>query len=323
MTRLVDPRDAFASTLLDLARSDSRVCVVLNDSLSSSNARGFLTEFPHRLFDVGVAEQNMVGVAAGLANAGMIPFVCAASCFLTGRALEQIKVDVALSRANVKLCGFSSGFAYGSLGATHHAIEDLAWVRVLPNLRVVAPCDDRETASVVRAAHAHQGPVFIRVNRIPVPSLIPVDQPFRFGSATLIREGKDLTLIGLGFTTHRALAAAELLAGAGLSCRVLNMSSVSPMDVGAVLDACRDTGHIVCVEDHLLEGGLFSAVAALVVRHAPVPMLGIGVPGVFAPVGDTEELLELFGLQPRQIAARIEQWLGGVDVPSSSSAVYA
>ncbi|MBS0159853.1 MAG: hypothetical protein JSS26_14845 [Nitrospira sp.] len=323
MKPLIDPRDAFASTLLELARSDPRVCVVLNDSLSSSNARGFLSEFPDRLFDVGIAEQNMVGVAAGLANAGMIPFVCAASCFLTGRALEQIKVDVALSKANVKLCGFSSGVAYGSLGATHHSIEDLAWVRVLPNLVVAAPCDDHETAAVVQTAHAHQGPVFIRVNRIPVPSLLPPGLPFRFGSATLMREGRGLTLISMGFTTHRALAAAELLANVGLDCRVLNMSSVAPLDVDAVVDACRETGRIVCVEDHLIEGGLFSAVASVVVRHAPVPMLGLGVPGVFAPVGDVDDLLEVFGLEPKQIALRIQQWLGGNGVRAELNEAHA
>lgn len=323
MMELVDPRDAFASTLLGIARHDERVCLVLNDSLSSSNARGFLSEFPDRVFDAGIAEQNMVGVAAGLANAGMVPFVCAASCFLTGRALEQIKIDVALSRANVKLCGFSSGFAYGSLGPTHHSIEDLAWVRVLPNLRVAAPCDDHETAAVVTAAHAYVGPVFIRVNRLPVPSLLAPDHTFEFGSSLRMREGSDLTLIGMGFTTHRALAAAKRLAKAGVECRVINMSTISPLDVKAIVDASRETGRIVCIEDHLVDGGLFSAVAGVVVQNAPAPMLGIGVPGVFASVGSTEDLLEEFGLTEEQIAGRVMRWLGSVNAREEEGRVYA
>ncbi|MFD0707430.1 transketolase family protein [Photorhabdus akhurstii] len=313
MNQLFDLREAFTLTLLELARVDSRVCIVLNDSLSSSNAKAFLDEFPERLFDVGIAEQNMVGVAAGLANSGLIPFVCAASCFLTGRALEQIKVDVALNNANVKLCGFSSGFAYGSLGATHHAIEDIAWTRVLPRLQVVVPCDDIEIAGVVKAAYEHQGPVFIRVNRIPVPRLYCNGQKFEFGAATCLRDGRDLTLIGFGLTTHRVLAAAELLSEHGIECRVLNMSSVSPLDSMAIDSACRDTKRIVCVEDHQLVGGLFSAVAETVVQRTPVPVLGIGVPGVFAPVSNTEELLELFGFGSQQIAKRVLQWLGDVD----------
>lgn len=323
MTVLHDPRDAFAATLLDLARNDPRVCIVLNDSLNSSNAKQFLQEFPDRLFDVGIAEQNMVGVAAGLANAGMVPFVCAASCFLSGRALEQIKVDIALSKANVKLCGFSSGFAYGSLGPTHHAVEDIAWIRILPNLRMAVPCDGRETSGAVIAAYEHKGPVFIRVNRLPVPAVLRSSQAFEFGKAVHCREGGDLTLISCGYMTHKALEASEILAKQGIECRVLNLSSLSPLDNVAILEACRDTGRIACVEDHLLEGGLFSAVASVVVRHAPVPMIGIGIPGVFAPVGNVDDLLDTFGFNPGQIAARISQWLGSGEVLQSEMRLHA
>jgi len=323
MKQLVDAREAFAETLLELARADKRVCIVLNDAMASTNSRPFLAEFPHRLFDVGIAEQNMVGVAAGLANAGLIPYVCAASCFLTGRALEQVKVDIALSRANVKLCGFSPGFSYGSLGATHHAVEDLAWTRVLPNLKVVAPCDDVETALAVKAAHAYVGPVFIRVNRVLVPRLLPENHVFKFGQSTMVRNGTDVTLVGMGCTTHRALEAASLLDGVGINSRVLNMSTVSPLDVEAIVQAARDTGRIVCVEDHQVEGGLFSAVAGAVVRNAPVPMMSIGVPGVFAPVGDVEDLMREFGLTPELIAARVRTWVMGAQVRAGSKEIHA
>ncbi|AEG94253.1 transketolase family protein [Ramlibacter tataouinensis] len=318
MNATEDPRASFAATLVDLAATDARVCMVVNDSISSSSAAGFLARFPDRLFDAGIAEQNMVGVAAGLANAGMIPFVCAASCFLTGRALEQIKVDIALSDANVKLCGNSAGFAYGSLGPTHHAIEDIAWMRVLPGLRIAAPSDATETAQAVRAAHEHVGPVFIRLNRIPVPSLQPHTQPFEFGKATELRQGEDVTLFSMGFAAHGALEAASLLAREGIEARVLNMSSLAPLDVKAISRACRETRRLVCVEDHQREGGLFSAVASVVVRGTPVPMLSISVPGVFAPVGSTEDLHALFGLQPEAIATRVAAWLRGLSRPGEA-----
>ncbi len=306
---LKDPRTAFADTLLELARDDRRVCMVVNDSISSNNAAAFLQRFPDRFFDAGIAEQNMVGLAAGLANAGMIPFVCAASCFLTARALEQIKVDVALSKANVKLCGNSAGFAYGSLGPTHHAIEDIAWMRVLPNMHVAAPSDAQETAQVTRAAYEHRGPVFVRLNRLPVPSLGAQPQ-FSFGKAARLREGCALTLLSMGFATHCVMEAAALLAGRGIQSRVLNMSSLAPLDAEAIVTACEQTGRLVCVEDHQQDGGLFSAVASVVVCRAPVPMLAIGVPGVFAPVGNTEELHQQFGLDATSIASRVQQWLG-------------
>jgi transketolase len=309
MKSLVDPRIAFAHTLVELARADERVCVVVNDSLSSSNATEFLDLFPDRLFDAGIAEQNMVGMAAGLANAGMVPFVCAASCFLTGRALEQIKVDIALSKANVKLCGFSPGFAYGSLGATHHSIEDLAWIRILPNIKVAAPSDAHETSAALVASYTHVGPCFLRVNRLPVPGLTSPEQPFEFGKAHRMREGNDVTLIGAGFTVHRAVEAANLLAREGIECRVINMSSIKPLDTVELIAAATDTRRIVCIEDHLTEGGLFSAVAGQIVRHEPVPMLAIGVPGIFAPVGNVNDLLGFFGLESQQIARNVQAWL--------------
>ena len=165
-----DCRVAFAETLIDLAASDPRIVALTNDSVSSSNLKEFQRRFPDRMINIGIAEQNLVGVSAGLASAGKIPFTCGASCFLTGRALEQIKADVAYSRHNVKLCGMSSGMAYGELGATHHSIEDLAWTRAIANLTVIVPADPSETAQAVRAAAAIDGPVFLRLSRMPVPA---------------------------------------------------------------------------------------------------------------------------------------------------------
>ena len=300
---LHDCRDAFAATLEDLAATDTNVVAVCNDSVGSSKLGGFKAKFPERLVNVGIAEQNMVGVGAGLANGGKLPFVCAAACFLTGRALEQIKADIAYSDTNVKLCGISSGMAYGELGATHHSIEDFAWVRALPNIAVVAPADRIETAAAVRWAAAHQGPVFLRLSRVGVPDLFAEDHVFKLGHADRLRDGTDVTLIANGVLTHRVLVAAEVLAEQGVSARVLNMATVRPIDEAAIITAAQETGAIVTCEEHTVFGGLGSAVAEVVVDHQPVPMCRLGVPGIFAPTGSANFLLDEFGMSPVGIAA--------------------
>ncbi|NTW01489.1 MAG: transketolase family protein [Oscillochloris sp.] len=296
MSNLYDCRDAFASTLEQIALSDPRICVVANDSIGSSKVGGFAKRFPERIINVGIAEQNMVGVAAGLANAGKMPFVCAASCFLTGRALEQIKADVAYSDANVKLCGMSPGMAYGELGPTHHSIEDLAWTRAIPNLTVIVPADPIETEQAVRFAAAQRGPVFLRISRMGVPIVHDATYEFMVGRASLLRQGSDVTLIANGTTVPRALEAAALLSSEGISARVLNMASIRPLDREAILAAAHETGRIVTVEEHTIYGGLGSAVAEVVCTTYPVPMRMVGVPGVFAPTGSTAWLFEHFGI---------------------------
>ena len=252
--------------------------------------------YPVRLVNVGIAEQNMIGVGAGLANGGLIPFVCGASPFLTGRGLEQIKADLAYSNQNVKLCGMSSGMAYGELGPTHHSIEDIAWLRAIANMTVIVPADPVETAQAVEVAANTQGPMFIRVSRLPVPIVHPSDYRFQIGKAVLLREGNDVTLIAIGVLVVRALEAAELLAKQGVQARVLNMSTVRPLDREAIIAAATETGGIVTAEEHTVHGGLGSAVAEVVVENRPVPMRILGVPGVFAPTGSAEWLLEHFGL---------------------------
>lgn len=296
MTSLYDCRDAFAGALEALALDDPRVCVVVNDSVGSSKVGGFAQRFPERLINVGIAEQNMVGVSAGLANAGRLPFVCAAACFLTARALEQIKTDLAYANANVKLCGMSPGMAYGELGPTHHSIEDLAWTRAIPNLTVIVPADPIETEQAVRFAAAHHGPVFLRISRMGVPAVHDASYRFEAGRAVVLREGCDVTLIACGVTMSRALEAAELLSADGVSARVLNMATVRPLDRETIVAAARETGAIVTVEEHTVYGGLGGAVAEVVVTTRPVPMRMVGVPGVFAPTGSAPWLLEHFGI---------------------------
>lgn len=301
MSGLYDCRDAFASTLQELAAHDPRVVVVVNDSVGSSKVGNFRKEFPERLINVGIAEQNMIGVGAGLANGGKIPFVCGASCFLTGRALEQIKADAAYSQANIKLCGMSSGVAYGELGPTHHSIEDFAWLRAIANLTVIAPADPIETAQAIRAAHQFEGPVFVRLSRMPVPNVHDENYQFEIGRAANLRDGNDVTLIANGVMVTRALAAAEQLAAQNISARVLNMATIRPLDRDAIIAAAKETGKIVTIEEHTIYGGLGGAVAEVVATTHPVPMRILGFPGVFAPTGSAEWLLDHFGLNAEGI----------------------
>ncbi|MDX3973699.1 transketolase family protein [Shinella sp.] len=300
--KLHDCRDAFVATLERLGADNPKIVAVCNDSVGSSKLGGFKSRWPERLVNVGIAEQNMVGVGAGLANGGLLPFVCGAACFLTGRSLEQIKADIAYSNANVKLIGISSGMAYGELGPTHHSIEDFAWTRVLPNLPVVAPCDSIETAAAVEWTANYDGPVFLRLSRVGVPDLLPTGHTFELGKANLLRDGDAITLIANGTVTHRILKAAELLAGQGIEARVLNMATVRPIDVEAVVAAALETGAILTAEEHSTIGGLGSAIAEYVVAEAPVPMKILGVPGIFAPTGSAEFLLDEFGMSPTAIA---------------------
>lgn len=305
--KLHDCRDAFVAVLERLGGENSKVVAVCNDSVGSSKLGGFKSKWPERLVNVGIAEQNMVGVGAGLANGGLLPFVCGASCFLTGRSLEQVKADIAYSNANVKLVGISSGMAYGELGPTHHSIEDFAWMRVLPNLPVIAPCDSIETAAAVEWAACYEGPVFLRLSRVGVPDLLPADHVFEPGKANLLRDGDAVTLIANGTLTHRAVKAAAILASRGIEARVLNMATVRPIDVESIVSAARETGAILTAEEHSIYGGLGSAVAEVVVAEAPVPMKILGVPGIFAPTGSAEFLLDEFGMAPEAMATAAEE----------------
>lgn len=303
---LHDCRDSFVGTLEDLSAENTDIVAVVNDSVGSSKLGKFATKFPERLINVGIAEQNMVGVGAGLANGGKIPFVCAASPFLTGRALEQIKADVAYSEANVKLVGISSGMAYGELGPTHHSIEDFAWIRALPNVPVIAPADRYETIAAVKWAAAYTGGCFLRLSRVGVPDIFADDHVFELGKANMLQNGSDLTIIANGVLTHRAMIAAALLAKRNISTRLLNMATVRPIDEEAIVKAALETGAILTCEEHTIFGGLGSAVAEVVVDHSPVPMARLGVPGVFAHTASANTLLDDFGMAPAAIADSAE-----------------
>ena len=300
--QLFDCRIPFAETLIDLAHADDRIVAVCNDSVGSSNLGEFQKLFPARLVNVGIAEQNMVGVAAGLANAGFVPFVCAASPFLTGRALEQIKADVVYSRANVKLCGMSPGVSYGELGPTHHSIEDLAWMRALDGLRIVVPADPAQTRAAVRWAAGTDEAVFLRIGRFPVPA-VSVDDVTAFEPehCNVLRNGSDVAIVATGTMVSRALWAADLLAEDGIDATVINVSTIAPLDSATLLAAAARTGSVVVAEESVPRGGLGGALAELFAEHVPVPMRLLGADH-FAPTGSASYLLEHYGLTAQGIA---------------------
>jgi transketolase len=298
-----DCRLAFAETLIALAREDERIVAVCNDSVGSSNLTAFKAEFPDRMINVGIAEQDLVGVGAGLANGGLIPFVSAAAPFLTGRALEQIKVDVAYSQAHVVLCGQSPGMAYGELGPTHHSIEDLSWLRAIADLPVVIPADPAQTIQAVRWAAANPGPSYLRIPRFPVPDVTPPGSSFQPGQAVQLTGGNDVAIIAAGTMVSRALAAAESLRREDIRARVLNITFVEPLDTEAILTAAAQTAGIVTAEEATTTGGLGAAVATLTAQQLPTRLRILGVPRSFAPTGSAAFLLEYFGLTADHIAA--------------------
>jgi transketolase len=301
-TPTFDCRKAFADELIALARQDDRIVAVCNDSVGSSNLTGFREEFPDRLINVGIAEQDLVGVGAGLANGGMIPFVSAAAPFLTGRALEQIKADVAYSGAPVVLCGQSPGMAYGELGPTHHSIEDFSWLRAIADLPIIVPADPQETRAVVRWAARNGGPSYLRIGRHPVPAIGDEQREFVLGRSVEVRPGTSATVVAAGTMVSTALEAADLLSTEGIELRVINMSTIEPLDADAVLRAAADTGVVITAEEATVTGGLGAAVATLLAQHQPVPMRILGVPRQFAPTGSTDFLLDYFGLTAEGIA---------------------
>ncbi len=290
-----DPRDGFVAALLELAQADPRITVVVNDSVGSSKLGPFQDAYPDRLINVGIAEQNLVGVGAGLANGGRIPFVSGAGSFLSARSMEQVKIDAGYAQNNIKLCAQSPGYAYGNLGATHHSAEDLAWMRAIPGITVLNPGDYRETAAAVRWAAAYEGPVYIRIPRLKVADFTP-DAPFEAGKALCLRDGGDVTIVSTGIVTPRALAAADELAGNGISARVLHLPCVKPLDKEVITAAARETGAIVTVEEGTVVGALGSAVCEVLADVTPVPVRRLGVPDEFPPTGSETWILDHYGV---------------------------
>ena len=317
---LYDCRNAYAATLADIARTDERLVVVANDSIGSSNLGGFREEFPIRLINVGIAEQNQVGVAAGLENGGKIPVVSCAGSFLSARATEQIKIDAAYSRRHMLLCAQSPGLAYGQLGSTHHSAEDVSIMRAIPDMTVIVPADPAETEGAIRWAYSElDGPAYIRISRMKVPAVHDEGYVFTPEAVTLRGGGENggggeseaLTIIADGVTVHRAVEAADRLAAQGVRARLLSVPVVKPLDEDAVLAAARETGRIITIEEGTVKGGLGGAVAELTAEKCPVPVKRLGVPDEFAPTGSEAWLMDHWGISADGVVAAAHELLAG------------
>jgi transketolase len=302
-------RETFGKTLLELGRENQDIVVLGADLNKSTFANLFGNAFPERYFDLGAAEQNMMSMAAGFASAGKIPVCTTFAVFGTGRPFDQIRTSIAQPELNVKIVCTHAGISVGEDGKSAHGIEDLALMTALPTFTVVTPSDAPETVEAVKAALRHRGPVYIRLYRpaTPVVHIGPVK--FELGKAEVLRQGKDATVIACGAMVAVALQAAESLQQEGVSCRVLNMSTLQPLDEPCVEAAARETGAIVTVEEHYLHGGLGSLVAAAVARRAPVPVEMVGLTG-YAESGRGDQLLEKYGLTPANVATAVRKVLG-------------
>jgi len=302
MANTIPNRQVICETLLELAKKDRDIMVLASDSRGSAAMAPFAQAFPEQFVEVGIAEQNIVGIAAGLAHSGKKPFVTSPACFLSMRSIEQIKVDVAYSDTNVKLIGISGGVSYGALGMSHHSLQDLAVARAIPGLAVILPADRHETKKMTQALAEYVGGVYVRIGRNPVEDVYESDDyPFVIGEAVTMREGNDLTIIAAGETVRVALDAEALLREDGVSCRVINMHTIKPLDEHAVIRAARETGRIITVEEHSIFGGLGAAVAETVVQHHPVPVRILGIPDEPAIAGKTQEVFRHYGISADNI----------------------
>ena len=302
-------REGFGRALVALGERDPRIVVLVGDLSESTMVSFFAERFPRRFVQVGIAEQNLTGIAAGLAAAGKIPFCATYGAFASYRAADQLRVTVAYSDLNVKIVGAHGGLSVGLDGATHQALEEISIIRSIPNLTMIVPCDYWEAYKATLAAAAHVGPVYLRLGREDVPVVTAEDTPFTFGRGEIFAAGDDLTLVACGVMVYEALRAREALLLRGITARVVDLHTVKPLDV-ALLERCaRETGAMVTAEEHQVNGGLGGAVAEAVVRTHPVPMEFVAVMDRFGQSGRPDELMAAFGLGAQDIVAAAERVL--------------
>jgi transketolase len=300
-------REGFGRALVELGEENPDVCVLVGDLSESTMTHFFAQRFPERFFQMGVAEQNMCGVAAGLAVMGKIPFYSTYGAFAACRDLDQIRVTLCYTNLNVKIGGAHGGISVGPDGATHQAMEEFAIMRSLPNMSVVVPCDFHEAKRATKAAAAWPGPVYIRFGREDVPVVTDESTPFRFGKCEVFGDGDDVALIACGVMVYEALRARAELAERGISARVVNLHTIKPLDAESIVRCARETGAIVTAEEHQVNGGLGGAVAEVVVREHPVPVEMVAVWDRFGQSGKPSELMDAFGLRARDIVAAAER----------------
>ena len=300
-------REAYGEILKELGKKHQDIVVLDADLSKSTKTAVFAKAFPERFFNVGIAEQNLMGVGAGLAAAGKIPFVSTFAMFAAGRAFEQVRNSICYPKLNVKIAATHAGLTVGEDGASHQAIEDISLMRSIPNMTVIVPADAEETRKAITFAAEYHGPVYIRLGRMSVPDLFTADYKFEHGKAVQLVDGKDATIMATGIMTAPAKVAAEMLGKEGISVRVLNFHTIKPIDKDAICKAAEDTGAIITCEEHSIIGGLGSAVAEVLVENNPVPMERVGVMDTFGESGTPEALLVKYHLTAEDIVLAVRK----------------
>jgi len=299
---MIATRDAYGETLARLGEINKDIVVLDADLSGSTKTAIFAKKFPDRFFNMGVAEQDMMGTAAGLAVAGKIPFASTFAIFATGRAWEQVRQSIAYPKVNVKIVASHAGITVGEDGASHQSVEDIAVMRVIPEMTVIVPADGIETRKVIEEMVRYKGPVYVRVSRGKSPVILDESYSFEIGKGTVLREGTTVAIIACGIMVSKAIEAADILGKEGLSARVINISTIKPIDKDLIIKAARETCAIVTAEEHSIIGGLGSAVAEVLAENHPVPMKRVGIEDKFGTSGDADRLMEIYGLTPENIA---------------------
>lgn len=303
-------RKSFTDTMLELGKNDKNIIAVTTDARGSVTLTDFANQLPEQFVECGIAEQDAVGIAAGLASCGKKVFVCGPACFYVARSLEQVKVDVAYSNQPVKILGVSGGVAYGALGATHHSLHDIAVLRTFPGMQVVLPCDARQTRKLVKELVDYPHPVYVRVGRNAVPDVYGNDDfDFHIGKSIQLQDGKDLTIIATGETVYHAFEAGKRLAAEGISTRVIDMHTLKPADTEAIVKAAEETGRIITVEEHSMYGGLGGIVTETVCQSCPVPVRILGIPDENAIHGKPLEIFHYYNLDADGIYATAKDFV--------------
>ena len=307
--KYIPQRDGYGLGLLELCKTREDILVLDADVAASTRTNWIRDQYPDHFYNLGISEQDMVGTAAGLALGGMIPYVSTYGVFLSGRAFDQMRTTVCYNNLKVRFGGAHAGISVGPDGATHQALEDIALARVLPNMMVIAPCDSEETRKAVIAAADIDGPVYFRFGREAVPVVTDESTPFEIGKARLVQDGADCAVFACGAMVYEAMCAAEELAQEGISLRVFDLHTIKPIDEEAILTAARDCGCIVTAEEHQTAGGLYSAVAEVIVKGQPVPMENVSVRDTFGQSGPPEALMDAYDLNAKGIVAAVRKAL--------------
>ena len=305
-----DTRSGFGEGLHELGKINANVVALCADLTGSLKMNAFENDFPERFFQVGIAEANMMGIAAGMTVGGKIPFTGTFANFSTGRVYDQIRQSIAYSQKNVKICASHAGLTLGEDGATHQILEDIGMMKMLPNMAVIVPCDFNQTKQATIAIADHEGPVYLRFGRPSVPIFTPANKKFEIGKADIILEGDDVSIIACGHLVWKAIEAAQQLAEQGIDAEVINMHTIKPLDEAAILATATKTGCVVTAEEHMLNGGLGDSVAQVLARHLPTPQEYVGVKDSFGESGTPDELMAKYGIDTKDVIEAVKRVIG-------------